>query len=75
MDDKNKPDETKPVKKVRNLKGSPLFGGNGLMTEPGDNAKYLDVNLSLLCMTDIDLKKRGGRETATLRLFRAVCRT
>ena len=51
MDDK----ENKPVKRKSNGKNSPVIGDNGLMTEPGDNAKYLRVSMQLMKLPDIDL--------------------
>ena len=50
-----KTDETKPKRKS-NGKNSPVIGDNGMMTEPGDNAKYLSVSMQLMKLPDIDLK-------------------
>ena len=48
-------DENKPKRKS-NGKNSPVIGDNGMMTEPGDNAKYLSVSMQLMKLPDIDLK-------------------
>lgn len=34
---------------------SPVIGNNGMMTQPGDNAKFLRVNIELMKMPSIDL--------------------
>lgn len=47
-------DENKPKRKA-NGKNSPVIGNNGLMAEPGDNAKYLAVSLQLMQLPDIDM--------------------
>ena len=47
--------ENKPVKRKSNGKNSPVIGDNGLMTEPGDNAKYLAVGMKLFQLPNIDL--------------------
>lgn len=45
------------VKKPRGVgKNSPVIGNNGLMAEPGDNAKYLALGMKLFSMPPIDLK-------------------
>ena len=44
------------VKKPRGGKNSPVIGDNGLMVEPGDNTKYLNVSLQLADLPEIDLK-------------------
>lgn len=47
-----------PKKKGKPRGGnSPVIGDNGLMTEPGDNAKYLSLNMELFNMPDIDMEK------------------
>lgn len=51
-----KSDETKPVKKKPRGGNSPVIGNNGLMVEPGDNTKILQLNMELLNMPDIDMK-------------------
>lgn len=50
--------ENKPVKKKGKPRGgnSPMIGDNGLMVEPGDNAKYLTVGMQLMNLPEIDLK-------------------
>ena len=52
---KEKLEETKPVKK-RKGKNSPVIGDNGLMVEPGDNAKFMRVNLVLFNMEKVDME-------------------
>lgn len=47
--------ENKPKRKS-NGKNSPVIGDNGLMTEPGDNAKYLSLGMELFKLPAIDLK-------------------
>ena len=44
------------VTKPRGGKNSPVIGNNGMMTQPGDNTKFLNVNIELLKMPNIDLK-------------------
>lgn len=44
------------VKRKGNGKNSPVIGNNGMMTQPGDNTKFLNVNIELLKMPNIDLK-------------------
>lgn len=51
-----KSDETKPAKRKSNGKNSPVIGDNGLMTESGDNSKYLAVSMTLMNLPEIDLK-------------------
>ena len=48
---------TKPKKRKGKPRGgnSPVIGNNGLMVEPGDNAKYLALNMELFNMVDIDM--------------------
>lgn len=47
-----------PKKKGKPRGGnSPVIGDNGLMTEPGDNAKYLSLNMELFNLPDIDMDK------------------
>lgn len=50
-------EQEKPVKKKGRPRGgnSPVIGNNGLQVEPGDNAKYMQINRALLKMKDIDL--------------------
>ena len=50
--------EKKPVKKKGKPRGgnSPVIGDNGLMLEPGDNAKFMRVNMVLFNMEKIDMK-------------------
>ena len=45
------------VKKPRGGgKNSPVIGNNGLMTESGDNTKYLNLGMKLFTLPPIDLK-------------------
>ena len=44
------------VKKPRGGKNSPVIGDNGLMAEPGDNTKYLNLGMQLFSLPPIDLK-------------------
>ena len=44
------------VKKPRGGKNSPVIGNNGMMTEPGDNTKYLTLGMQLFTLPPIDLK-------------------
>ena len=44
------------VKKPRGGKNSPVIGDNGLMAEPGDNTKYLNLGMTLFSLPPIDLK-------------------
>lgn len=48
----------KPVKKKGKPRGgnSPVIGMNGYNLEPGDNTKYLTVNMALFNMEKIDMK-------------------
>lgn len=49
--------EKKEVAKKKPRGGnSPVIGNNGLMVEPGDNAKYLSLNMELFNLPDIDMK-------------------
>ena len=43
-------------KKPRGGKNSPVIGDNGLMAEPGDNTKYLNLGMTLFSLPPIDLK-------------------
>lgn len=49
-----KKDDNLPKRKA-NGKNSPVIGDNGLMTEAGDNAKYLAVSMQLYELPNIDL--------------------
>lgn len=45
-----------PKKKAKPRGGnSPVIGNNGLMLEEGDNTKYLNVNIALMNMPDINM--------------------
>lgn len=55
---KEKLEETKPVKKKKGKPrggNSPVIGMNGFNLEPGDNTKYLTVNMALFNMEKIDM--------------------
>ena len=65
-----KSDETKPVKRKSNGKNSPVIGDNGLMVEPGDNAKYLSVGMQLFNLPPIDLKDTKQVEDRLNEYFR-----
>ncbi len=61
MEDKDKTaPENKPVKSSRTRGRSPVIGENGLLTEPGDNAKYLTVNLALMKLDAINLRDEAA---------------
>ncbi len=49
----NKKDEVQVIKKGRN---SPVIGDNGLNVNPGDNAKFLAVNMVLFNMDKVNMK-------------------
>lgn len=49
--------EQKPKRKS-NGKNSPVIGDNGLMVEPGDNTKILQLNMELFNLPEIDLRDR-----------------
>ncbi len=53
-DVKISPRTGKPMKKPRGG-NSPVIGNNGLMTQPGDNAKIIAINLELLNLPNIDM--------------------
>ena len=48
--------EINKPKRKSNGKNSPVIGDNGLMTEPGDNTKYLTLGMELFNLPSIDLK-------------------
>lgn len=45
----------KPMKKPRGG-NSPVIGNNGLQLQPGDNTKFLEINIELMNMPQIDMK-------------------
>lgn len=49
--------DNKPVKRKSNGKNSPVIGDNGLMTESGDNTKYLSLGMELFNLPSIDLRE------------------
>lgn len=50
-----KKDDVQVIKKKPRGGNSPVIGNNGLMTEPGDNAKYMNINIELMRLKNIDL--------------------
>lgn len=48
-------EDVKVIKKKPRGGNSPVIGNNGLMVEPGDNTKFMAVNMALFNMPDIDL--------------------
>jgi hypothetical protein len=48
-------DEVQVIKKKPRGGNSPVIGDNGLETMPGDNAKFLNVQMTLLNMPNIDM--------------------
>lgn len=50
-----KTNETKPAKKKPRGGNSPVIGDNGMMTEPGDNAKFIQNAMTLGALPKIDL--------------------
>lgn len=57
MSNEVKTDEVQVIKKKGKPRGgnSPVIGDNGYMLEAGDNAKYLQKNLHLMNLPDIDM--------------------
>lgn len=51
-------EDKKPVKKKGRPRGgnSPVIGDNGLMVEPGDNARFMTVQMAIFNMPDIDME-------------------
>lgn len=51
-------EDKKPVKKKGKPRGgnSPVIGDNGLMVEPGDNARFMTVQMAIFNMPDIDME-------------------
>lgn len=47
--------DKKPVKRKSNGKNSPVIGMNGYNLKPGDNTKFMIVNMALFNMEKIDL--------------------
>ena len=49
---------TKPKKRKGKPRGgnSPVIGNNGLMVEPGDNTKFLSLNMELYNLPEIDME-------------------
>lgn len=55
MTKKIETDEVQVIKKKPRGGNSPVIGDNGLDLLPGDNAKFMKVNMALFNMADIDL--------------------
>ena len=55
-DDKMADKDKKTTKRKSNGKNSPVIGDNGLMVEPGDNAKYIKNAMALASLPKIDLQ-------------------
>lgn len=51
-----KTDDMQVIKKKPRGGNSPVIGDNGLMLNPGDNTRILEVNMALLNFPDIDMK-------------------
>ena len=62
--------ENKPVKRKSNGKNSPVIGDNGLMVEPGDNAKYIKNAMELGALPKIDLTDPQAVEDRINEYFR-----
>jgi hypothetical protein len=54
-----KTDDMQVIKKKPRGGNSPVIGDNGLMLNPGDNTRILEVNMALLNFPDIDMKDVG----------------
>lgn len=54
-----KTDDVQVIKKKPRGGNSPVIGDNGLMLNPGDNTRILEVNMALLNFPDIDMKDVG----------------
>ena len=63
-------DEKKPVKRKSNGKNSPVIGDNGLMVEPGDNAKYIKNAMQLSVLPKIDLRDSDAVEDRIQEFFK-----
>ena len=61
-------DEKKPKRKS-NGKNSPVIGDNGLMVEPGDNAKYIKNAMQLSVLPKIDLRDSDAVENRIQEFF------
>lgn len=48
---------------------SPVIGNNGLMTEPGDTAHYLNLNMELMKLPDIDKHNVEEVQTRIAEIF------
>ena len=62
--------DNKPVKRKSNGKNSPVIGDNGLMVEPGDNAKYIHNAMQLSTLPKIDLRDSDAVENRIQEFFR-----
>ena len=61
--------ENKPKRKS-NGKNSPVIGDNGLMVEPGDNAKYIKNAMQLSVLPKIDLRDSDAVENRIQEFFK-----
>ena len=62
--------DNKPIKRKSNGKNSPVIGDNGLMVEPGDNAKYIHNAMQLSTLPKIDLRDSDAVENRIQEFFR-----
>ena len=62
--------DNKPTKRKSNGKNSPVIGDNGLMVEPGDNAKYIKNAMMLGALPKIDLTDPQAVENRINEYFR-----
>ena len=61
--------DNKPVKRKGNGKNSPVIGDNGLMVEPGDNAKFIKNAMQLAALPKIDLRDSDAVEKRITEFF------
>ena len=61
--------EEKKPKRKSNGKNSPVIGDNGLMVEPGDNAKYIKNAMQLSVLPKIDLRDSDAVEERIQEFF------
>lgn len=66
----NNKQDNKPVKRKSNGRNSPVIGDNGLMVEPGDNAKYIKNAMELGSLPKIDLTDPQAVEDRINEYFR-----
>ena len=63
-------EDNKPVKRKSNGKNSPVIGNNGLMVEPGDNAKYIQNAMMIGALPKVDLHNPEAVEERINEFFR-----